>query len=113
RRPRMRVMILGMMTFVTIAGSVVGLLARQRRFASLAAYHGSKVIHIDVSFKSTVIYGNGDSDTTEFWTGLHGKQLTRAEVEESNWHKELAEKCEAAAARPWCSVEPDPLPPAP
>jgi len=113
RRPRMRVTILGMMMVVATAGSVVGVLARQRRFESLVAYHRSKVIHVDLRYESTVIDGNGNSHTTEFWLGNHGKNLTRAEAEESDWHAALAEKYGTAAARPWLPVEPDPPPPSP
>jgi hypothetical protein len=113
RRPRMRVTILGMMIVVAITGSAVGLLARHRRFESLAAYHRSKVIHVDVRYKSTAIDRNGDSHTTEFWKGIHGKDLTRAEVAESDWHAALAENYRTASARPWLRVETDPPTPTP
>jgi hypothetical protein len=113
RQHRMQATILGMMIFVAIVGSAIGVLARRRRFESLAAYHRSKVIHVDIHYESTVIDGNGHSHTTRFWKGVHGKNLTRAEVEESDWHAALAEKCRKAADRPWLPVEPDPPPPTP
>jgi hypothetical protein len=114
RRHRTQVTILGMMIVVAITGSAVGiLLARQRRFESLAAYHRSKVIHVDVRYKSTVIDGNGDSHTTEFWKGIHGKDLSRHEVAESDWHAALAEKYWTASARPWLPLEIDLPSPAP
>jgi hypothetical protein len=89
-----------------LAVLVVGLLCllehRRREFESLAAYHGSKVIRIVVRYQST--------DGTWYWKH-RGTFLTRAQVEEADWHAALAERYGHAARYPWLPVEPDPPPP--
>jgi hypothetical protein len=101
------------MVAIAAAGLLCLLEHRRRAFESLAAYHRSKVIHVDRYFKSTAIDGTGVSHTTEFWRDSQGKDLTGAEAKESDWHAALAEQYRTAAAQPWLPVRPDPPPPAP
>jgi hypothetical protein len=86
-----------------LAVLVVGLLCllehRRREFESLAGDHGSKVIRIDLRYKS--------QDGKWYWKH-RGMFLTRDQVEESDWHAALAEKYRHAARYPWLPVGPDP-----
>jgi hypothetical protein len=98
RLPRLRFTIGGVMMAFTVTGSAFGLLARQRRFEALAAYHASKM-HYGIRCSR--------SGPTTYYD-INGTAMPWDEAQAAVWHAALAEKYRKAAARPWLTVEPDP-----
>jgi hypothetical protein len=97
-----------LMAFVAVEAMILGvaieLKQRRTRFLRLAAYHRSQVIAPEqqVDHNRRVVR----------WIDRDGGMLVeRPRLD--YWHEELAHKYQAASARPWYPVEPDPPAPRP